>query len=74
MKNFKIKLINKMVGADIKNLFRTKKQGGKEIIIEVGLAVIGVALLVIFKDEVGDLITTLVTSVSDKIKALFGTI
>ena len=48
-----------------------KDEGGKEIIIEVGLAVIGVALLIVFRKAIVDLTNTLVSNASDQINRLF---
>lgn len=48
-----------------------KKRGGKEILVELGLALVMVSLLVIFRDQVGPVITSITTFVSGKIQALF---
>lgn len=48
-----------------------KDEGGKEIIIEVGLAVIGVALLIVFRKSISELVTTLINNASTNINQLF---
>lgn len=58
----------------IKSNLLTKKKGGKEIIIEVGLAAVGVALLVIYRDNVGTLINTIITGVTGGIKSIFASL
>ena len=57
----------------MKNLFSKKDNGGKEIIVEVGLAVIAVALLIIFRSAIANLTTTIVAEAQTKIKELFDT-
>ena len=54
------------------NFMSVKDNGGKEIIMEVGLAVIGVALLIVFRKQISDLTESLVKEASNKINALFG--
>lgn len=52
--------------------FLSKKElGGKEIIVEVGLAVIAVALLLVFRTEINELVTTLISAATTKINDLF---
>ena len=53
-----------------KNLM-VKDEGGKEIIVEVGLAVIGVALLILFREEIGKLVKQLIGSATTNINQLF---
>lgn len=48
-----------------------KDEGGKEIIVEVGLAVIAVALLIIFRGAITNLTTTLISEATDNIRSLF---
>lgn len=57
----------------MKKLFQKKDNGGKEIIVEVGLAVIAVALLIIFRQAIASLTTTIVTEAQTKIQQLFDT-
>ena len=56
----------------LKKEMMVKDEGGKEIIVEVGLAVIGVALLIIFKDSVTGLVQTLINDAKTNIQKLFG--
>ena len=55
----------------LKKEMMVKDEGGKEIIVEVGLAVIGVALLIIFKDSVTALVTTLINDAQTNIQKFF---
>lgn len=55
----------------MKKLLSKKDDGGKEIIVEVGLAVISVALLIIFRKAIADLVTNIITEAEGKIKELF---
>ena len=48
-----------------------KDEGGKEIIIEVGLAVIGVALLIVFRGAITNLATALIDEATTNIRNLF---
>ena len=48
-----------------------KDEGGKEIIVEVGLAVIAVALLIVFRDAVTGLVERLINSAETNIGNLF---
>ena len=48
-----------------------KDEGGKEIIIEVGLAVIGVALLIVFRSAITNLTQTLINEATENIRSLF---
>lgn len=54
------------------NMFlNQKKEGINGIVIEVGLLVVGVVLLVIFKDQIGDFIKNLIKSSTDKLNGMF---
>ena len=55
----------------LKNLFSKKDTGGKEIVVEVGLCVIAVALLIIFRSSIASLTNTIVSEASTKIQELF---
>ena len=55
----------------LKKELMVKDEGGKEIIIEVGLAVIGVALLIIFRESITDLTQTLINEATVNIRKLF---
>lgn len=57
----------------MKKLFSKKDEGGKEIVVEVGLCVIAVALLIIFRGAIANLTTTIVTEATTKIQELFDT-
>ena len=48
-----------------------KELGGKEIIAEGALAVIAVALILIFRTQISSLITTIMTSMNTKVSELF---
>lgn len=48
-----------------------KDEGGKEIIVEVGLAVIAVALLIVFRGAITNLTTTLINEATENIRSLF---
>lgn len=48
-----------------------KDEGGKEIIVEVGLAVVAVALLLIFRDAITALVKNLINSAENNINRLF---
>ena len=54
-----------------KGFLTRKKQGDQTILIILGLCVVGVFLLFIFKDSAGDMITNLSNSVSTKIQGIF---
>lgn len=55
----------------LKKELMVKDEGGKEIIIEVGLAVIGVALLIIFRGAITKLTQDLINEATVNIRALF---
>lgn len=55
----------------INKKFMKKDEGGKEIIIEVGLAVIGVALLIVFRAAITNLTTELIDEAKTEIRKLF---
>lgn len=48
-----------------------KDAGGKEILVELGLAVVAIALLVIFKSSISKAITTISTTLQEHIANLF---
>ena len=48
-----------------------KDEGGKEIIVEVGLAVIGVALLIVFRTAITNLVQSLISEATSNIRSLF---
>lgn len=54
------------------NMFLNKKKEGiNGIVIEVGLLVVGVVLLLLFKDQIGDFIKNLIKSSTDKLNGMF---
>lgn len=48
-----------------------KKRGGKEIFMELGLAIVGVVLLMVFRDQIKPLVSTIANFVSSKIQSIF---
>ena len=57
----------------MKSMFAQKDCGGKEIIVECGLAIIAVALLIVFRKQIGDLTKTVMDKCSDAINTMFET-
>lgn len=55
----------------LKKELMVKDEGGKEIIIEVGLAVIGVALLIVFRSAITKLTQDLINEATTNIRSLF---
>ncbi len=51
--------------------YEVRKHGGKEIIMEFALGAIAVVLAVVFRDQLETVISTVGSSFSDKINALF---
>ena len=56
---------------ELKKGLTRKRQGDNTILIVLGLCVVGVFLLFIFKDSAGDMITSLSNSVNSKIQSIF---
>lgn len=48
-----------------------KDKGGKEILVELGLAVVAIALLVLFKSSISAAITTITGALQTAINDLF---
>ena len=48
-----------------------KKEGINGIVIEVGLLVVGVVLLLLFKEQIGDFIKNFIKSITDKLNGMF---
>lgn len=48
-----------------------KKNGGKEVFVELGLGIIGVVLLAIFKTQASNLVTSISTQISNAVSSLF---
>ena len=55
----------------LKKELMVKDEGGKEIIVEVGLAVIGVALLIVFRTAITNLVQALISEATANIRSLF---
>lgn len=72
MHNLDKKLIALKTRAQSK-LLSTKKPGGKEIIMEIVLIVIGVAVAIIFRDKIIDIVTNMAGKVEENISGIFGT-
>jgi len=51
-----------------------RDEGGKEIIVEVGLAVVAVALLIIFRKAITSLVNTLIGEATNNIRNLFNAV
>lgn len=49
-----------------------KDRGGKEILVELGLAVVAIALLLLFKNSISAAITTITGELQEAISNLFG--
>lgn len=52
-------------------VFMKKDHGGKEIIAEIGLVVVAVTLLLIFRTQISTIISTIMTKASNEIDGLF---
>lgn len=50
----------------------TRKKGDKAILMELGIVLVAVVLLIVFRDAIKPVITDLVTTAQTKIKAVFG--
>jgi len=73
MKNLLVKANNKAVEmkAGAKAALAKKDHGGKEIIVELGLAAIAVALLMVYRTEINTLVTGIMSSATTNIGNLF---
>lgn len=73
MKNMIIKAqMTKMGMMDkLRSKMLRKKDGGKEILTELGLIIVGVVLLVLFRTQIVTLVGDIITKVGEQIKALF---
>lgn len=54
----------------VKEKLLKKKRGDKSLIIELGLIAVGLALIVIFKNQLSSVITTICTQVTAKISEI----
>lgn len=55
----------------MERLFAIKDEGSKEVIIEIGMAVVAVALLIVFRSQISQLINTLLSKVANVISNIF---
>ena len=69
MKNLLCRAKNKVQG--IATAVMKKDKGGKEIIVELGLAGIAVALLIVYRGEINTLVTGIMTQATTAIQGLF---
>jgi len=69
MRNVKVMAENATV--KMKGKLLTKKRGGKEILMELGLSLVAVVLLILFRDQIKIVLETIIALVSTKIQALF---
>ena len=69
MKNLVNKAKNKV--QEMKAAVMAKDNGGKEIIVELGLAAIAVALLMVYRTEINTLVTGIMTQATTTIGNLF---
>ena len=69
MKNLVCKAKNKVQG--IATAVKKTDKGGKEIIVELGLTVVAVALIVVFRTEIKSLVDTIMGTASTTITNLF---
>jgi hypothetical protein len=49
----------------------TKKDGGKEVLVELGLAIIGIVLLAVFSTSAQGIISSITSQISTAIADLF---
>ena len=69
MKNLVCKAKNKL--QDIKTAIVKSDKGGKEIIVELGLTVVAVALIVVFRDQIKALVDNIMGQATTTITGLF---
>lgn len=69
MKNLVAKATNK--AQEMKVAMMAKDKGGKEIIVELGLAAIAVALLLVYRTEINTLVTGIMSQATTTIGNLF---
>lgn len=68
-KNMKNKVMR--VKAEMSTALVQKDHGGKEIIVELGLAAIAVALLLVYRTEINTLVTGIMADATTAIGGLF---
>lgn len=49
---------------------RKKEEGGKEVIVEILLIVVGIVIALVFRESIGKVVTNLVTALSTKISGI----
>ena len=69
MKNLVCKAKNK--AQEMKAAVMAKDNGGKEIIVELGLAAIAVALLLVYRGQINTLVTGIMGEATTAINGLF---
>ena len=69
MKNLLCRAKNKVQG--IATAVMKKDKGGKEIIVELGLTVVAVALIVVFRTEIKGLVDSIMSTATTTINGLF---
>lgn len=67
----KMKNATMMMTTGAKNAVTKKDHGGKEVIVELGLAAIAVALLLVYRTEINTLVTGIMTQATTSIGNLF---
>ena len=55
------------------NMFAVKDNGGKEVIVECGLAIIAVALLIVFRSAIGNLVKEVMNKCTSALDTMFNT-
>lgn len=73
MKNFvkKVTAVATIKAEKVKNAVLSSDRGGKEIIVELGLAGIAVALLLVYRTQINTLVTSIMSEATTKITSLF---
>ena len=69
MKNLVANAKNK--AQEMKTAVMASDKGGKEIIVELGLTVVAVALIVVFREQIKTLVDSIMTSATTTITGLF---
>ena len=69
MRNLLCRAKNKVQG--IATAIMKKDKGGKEIIVELGLTVVAVALIVVFRDQIKTLVDSIMSQATTTITGLF---
>lgn len=69
MKNLVVKAKNKV--QEMKAAVMAADKGGKEIIVELGLTVVAVALIVVFREQIKTLVDSIMSQATTTISGLF---